>query len=311
MKAAPNDVRITLKLSKREKAAFAAAAKRSRMTTEKFIEGAMSLALRRFAKMPAAERKQRARRPRPMILPTLPGIPLMHDAEERADAESPKQMVRFWHRNVTQAPWFDPGKEHIIVAILNIRFQISAYSLVSIGTVNECFTHPRDILRPVIGCSGYGFVVMHNHPSGHSDPSRQDYAATDHITKAAKIMQLRFLDHIIVGAGKDYFAFSEIKGMPLLAGPRRKRAAAAAHDVSPDKQIVIELSQTQRRKMHEELGGCDLLWFAQHASDSQLMRLANATPILLPILRPARDADRGDRRFAGRRTGLGEGNGAR
>jgi len=84
---------------------------------------------------------------------------------------------------------------------------------ISQGTVNQTTCHPRDVLRPVITSQAYGFVLIHNHPSGNPSPSHADNEMTQLIIQAAKLMQVRFIDHIIIGQsidGKDpYYSYRE------------------------------------------------------------------------------------------------------
>ena len=85
--------------------------------------------------------------------------------------------------------------------------------LISQGTVNQTTCHPRDVLRPVINSQAYGFVLVHNHPSGDPSPSIADDEMTRIIIKAADLMQVRFVDHVIIGQsidGKDpYYSYRE------------------------------------------------------------------------------------------------------
>jgi DNA repair protein RadC len=84
---------------------------------------------------------------------------------------------------------------------------------VSQGTVNQTTCHPRDVLRPVINSQAHGFVLVHNHPSGDPSPSYADDEMTRVIIKAANLMQVRFVDHVIIGQsidGKDpYYSYRE------------------------------------------------------------------------------------------------------
>jgi DNA repair protein RadC len=91
------------------------------------------------------------------------------------------------------------SQEQIMVAILDSRLRHVATSLVSVGTVSEATAHPREILRPVIARGAYGFIVIHNHPSGDPAPSLADEKITVRLVKAAEIMQVKFLDHVIIG----------------------------------------------------------------------------------------------------------------
>jgi DNA repair protein RadC len=81
------------------------------------------------------------------------------------------------------------------------------------GTVNESLCHPREIFRPAIIHSAYAFVMVHNHPSGHTSPSEADLQITKRVAAAAQILQIHFLDHVIVGqamvAGRGFFSFQE------------------------------------------------------------------------------------------------------
>ena len=84
---------------------------------------------------------------------------------------------------------------------------------VSQGTVNQTTCHPRDVLRPVIQQQAYGFALVHNHPSGNSSPSHQDDQMTKRIAEAAEIMQIRLIDHVIIGQSIDgsdpYYSYRE------------------------------------------------------------------------------------------------------
>lgn len=101
--------------------------------------------------------------------------------------------------------------ETAIVVTLNTRLEHTSTTTVSIGTVNETTAHPREIMRPVITRNAYAFLLVHNHPSGDPTPSQADYKVTERLAEAAGIMQIRLLDHIIIGrpsAGRQaYFSF--------------------------------------------------------------------------------------------------------
>lgn len=91
------------------------------------------------------------------------------------------------------------AQEQVVVAVLDSRLCHVSTTVVSVGTVNESNAHPREILRPVITRGGYGFVLIHNHPSGDASPSRADELITRRLVEAAELMQVRFLDHVIIG----------------------------------------------------------------------------------------------------------------
>jgi DNA repair protein RadC len=104
-------------------------------------------------------------------------------------------------------------QEQLMVAVLDSRLRHIGTNTISLGTVNESPAHPREILRPVITRGAHAFVLVHNHPSGDPSPSRSDEQVTRRLMDAASLMQLRFVDHVIIGrpsAGKSaYFSFRE------------------------------------------------------------------------------------------------------
>ena len=103
--------------------------------------------------------------------------------------------------------------ESLRLALLDTRLRATRFETLSQGTVNETVAHPRDILQPVLLHRGYGFVLVHNHPSGDPSPSRADRELTRRVAEAANLMQVRFLDHLIVGRPSkvhdSYFSFAE------------------------------------------------------------------------------------------------------
>jgi DNA repair protein RadC len=103
--------------------------------------------------------------------------------------------------------------EKLVVALMDTRLKHLGTVEISSGHVSETTAHPRDVLRPVISRGVYGFVLLHNHPSGDPTPSRADITFTKTLLEAANLMQLRFLDHVIIGrpdGGRQaYYSFRE------------------------------------------------------------------------------------------------------
>ncbi len=91
------------------------------------------------------------------------------------------------------------SQEQVVCATVDTRLRHIGTTVVSVGTVSESSAHPREVLRPVITRGAYGFVLIHNHPSGDPSPSRADERVTLGLLEAAKMMQVAFLDHVIIG----------------------------------------------------------------------------------------------------------------
>lgn len=81
------------------------------------------------------------------------------------------------------------------------------------GSLNESIAHPREIFRPAIAAAAYAVIVVHNHPSGDPAPSTADHSLTRRLADAAELLQIKLLDHVIIGAPADgrepYFSFKE------------------------------------------------------------------------------------------------------
>lgn len=132
----------------------------------------------------------------------------VREVSPRSRCEDPEAVVATWKKVVERAPYFQSGKEHVVVFCVNARLKVTHWALISVGTVNEGIAHPRDILAPVIGQLSDGFILLHNHPSGDPSPSEADRKITRRISEAAHLLQVKFYDHIIVGTS--YFSFQEL-----------------------------------------------------------------------------------------------------
>ena len=104
-------------------------------------------------------------------------------------------------------------REVLRVLLLDTKLRLVAAEDVALGSLNECIAHPREIFRPAIMHSAYAAILVHNHPSGDPAPSQADNRLTRQLGDAAKLLQINFLDHIIIGlpdGGRvPYFSFRE------------------------------------------------------------------------------------------------------
>ena len=89
-------------------------------------------------------------------------------------------------------------KEVVRGIYLDTRGRVIYDEVLFIGSLSETTVHPREILKPAIVHSAYSFILVHNHPSGDPTPSKADIEFTEKIKDAAKILDIKFLDHIII-----------------------------------------------------------------------------------------------------------------
>jgi DNA repair protein RadC len=129
--------------------------------------------------------------------------------------DNPSDLVALYCRVIPSASWFDAAKESIVVFALNVRGRVVGWNLVSLGTATNSLAHCREVFRPVISLAATAFSLAHNHPSGDPAPSRSDMILTRKIRDGARVLDIAFEDHVIVGElstdprRKGYFSFRE------------------------------------------------------------------------------------------------------
>ncbi|MBF4695095.1 JAB domain-containing protein [Fusibacter ferrireducens] len=93
-------------------------------------------------------------------------------------------------------------RERFMVAFLDNSNSIIETRTVSEGTVNMAIVHPRDILKIAIANDCTSLILSHNHPGGSINPSMEDKALTQRIVDIFHPLNIKVLDHIIVGGTK-------------------------------------------------------------------------------------------------------------
>lgn len=97
----------------------------------------------------------------------------------------------------------DSDKEKLMVVCLNTKNEPVNITTVSIGTLKESLAVPREILKTAILSNSAKIMLAHNHPSGDTTPSKEDWRTTERLAQAGKIVGVELLDHIIIG-GSSY-----------------------------------------------------------------------------------------------------------
>jgi DNA repair protein RadC len=98
-------------------------------------------------------------------------------------------------------------EEHLYGIYLNAKGGLINTIELSKGTINSTLIDPDLIFKWYYKLSSSAVILVHNHPSGDSTPSIPDLKKTDEVIKKAKLLDIRVLDHIIIG--KDYYSMRE------------------------------------------------------------------------------------------------------
>ena len=102
----------------------------------------------------------------------------------------------------------DLSVEECWVIMVNQAQRVIKKVRISIGGIASTLVDVRVVLKEAILSSATGIVLVHNHPSGHIRPSREDDKLTDRMNKACELMDIRFLDHVIF-ADSAYYSYCD------------------------------------------------------------------------------------------------------
>jgi DNA repair protein RadC len=103
----------------------------------------------------------------------------------------------------------DAQNEYFYAVLLDIRNKVIKPVEISKGSVSAGIVDPANVLREACIHHASRVILVHNHPSGECDPSKEDIDTTNHIVQALKYVGVRVLDHVIVGRTRsEYFSFA-------------------------------------------------------------------------------------------------------
>lgn len=90
-------------------------------------------------------------------------------------------------------------QEILVLAMLNSKGKLIRDTVISKGTVNASLISPREIFIEAIRQQAVSILLLHNHPSGVPDPSRDDVLLTERVRRSGAMLGIELLDHIIIG----------------------------------------------------------------------------------------------------------------
>lgn len=90
-------------------------------------------------------------------------------------------------------------QEIMICMMLNTKCQLLGEEVISKGTVNASLVSPRDLILAAFRYRAVFIILVHNHPSGNPQPSREDLLLTERIQEACRLVDIPLMDHIVIG----------------------------------------------------------------------------------------------------------------
>ena len=95
-------------------------------------------------------------------------------------------------------------KEQLVALYLDTRNYEIQREIISIGTLNANLVHPREVFEPAVKNLASSLILVHNHPSNNTEPSKDDIEITKQLVEAGKIMGIEVVDHIVISESKFY-----------------------------------------------------------------------------------------------------------
>ncbi|EKP0313397.1 MULTISPECIES: RadC family protein [Aeromonas] len=92
------------------------------------------------------------------------------------------------------------SREHEVFAVLFLdnQHRIMAYEELFRGTLSSASVYPREVVKRALAINAAALMLVHNHPSGHPEPSRADIEITHRLQSALELVDIRLLDHLVV-----------------------------------------------------------------------------------------------------------------
>ena len=99
-------------------------------------------------------------------------------------------------------------REVFAVLFLDNQHRLIEYEELFFGTIDGASVHPREVAKSALKHNAAAVIFAHNHPSGLAEPSQADQRITDRLKSALSLLDIRVLDHMIVGDAA-VFSFAE------------------------------------------------------------------------------------------------------
>lgn len=119
----------------------------------------------------------------------------LYTSLEKSDALENTEVTR----NYLMARMRHYQREVFSCLFLDTHHHIIAYEELFYGTVNSASIYPREVVKRALHHNACAVILAHNHPSGTAEPSLEDRQITQHLKDALALVEIRVLDHMIVG----------------------------------------------------------------------------------------------------------------
>ena len=122
----------------------------------------------------------------------------LRETLERGDPLTSPQATRIFLSSHLR----DRQREVFASLFLDSRHRVLSYEELFFGTIDGASVHPREVVHRALSLGAAAVILAHNHPSGVAEPSRSDKEITRRLKKALELVDIRVLDHMVIGDGE-------------------------------------------------------------------------------------------------------------
>ncbi len=105
-------------------------------------------------------------------------------------------------------------REVFALMLLDNQHRLIQFDILFFGTIDAASIYPREVAKAALSHNAAAVIFAHNHPSGIAEPSQADRHITDKLIKALGLIDVRVLDHVVVG--EDCVSFAERGWIPVV-----------------------------------------------------------------------------------------------
>lgn len=121
----------------------------------------------------------------------------LHEALQRGEGLTSPQLTRRY----LLACLRDQTRELFACLFLDSQHRVQAFETLFYGTIDAACVYPREVVKQALAHNAAAVIFAHNHPSGVAEPSQADQRITQRLVEALALVDIRVLDHIVVGDG--------------------------------------------------------------------------------------------------------------
>lgn len=129
----------------------------------------------------------------------------LQEALERSDALTSPALTRRYLLSQLR----DRHQEQFCCLFMDSQHRVITFEVLFYGTIDAANVYPREVVKRCLHHNAAALILAHNHPSGVSEPSQADRYITDQLVKALALVDVRVLDHFVVGDG-EVASFAEL-----------------------------------------------------------------------------------------------------